>query len=326
MKITILTLSICLMWSCGSTPNKQQNNTSISQTTTNIQFSADSAYQFVQQQVDFGYRVPNTKEHQACADYLAATLERFGAKVTHQHADLTAYDGTILHSQNIIGSYKPEQKQRILLCAHWDTRPWSDHDPDPANHKKPLLGANDGASGVAVLLEVARQLQAQQPALGIDIIFFDSEDYGAPAFYNGPRTEDDWCLGSQYWARNPHTAGYKAEFGILLDMVGAPNAQFAHEYFSTQYAAHVTQLVWQKAQGLGFGNLFVNQAGGAITDDHYYINTRANIPCTNIIHYNPTGQTGFADYWHTQNDDMSNISKHTLYAVGRTILEVIHNH
>ena len=322
MKIALLNILICLLVSCGTTTNNKQNNT---KQPLQIAFSADSAYHFVEKQVNFGYRIPNTAEHKACADYLAETLERFGAKVIRQHADLTAYDGTVLHSQNIIGSYHTDLKERVLLCAHWDTRPWSDHDPNPNNHRKPLLGANDAASGVGVLLEIARQMHTLQPTVGIDIIFFDSEDYGTPEFHRGAQEEHTWCLGSQYWAKKPHTPNYTAQYGILLDMVGAPNALFAKEYFSMQYAGQITNTIWEKAHALGFGHLFINQSGGAITDDHYYVNTLAKIPCTNIIHYNPHSKTGFADYWHTQNDDMSNVSKHTLYAVGRTVLEVIYN-
>ena len=126
-----------------------------------------------------------SQAHKECGEYLAGQLEKFGAKVYNQYADLIAYDGTILKSRNIIGAYKPESKKRILLCAHWDSRPYADNDPDPKNHHTPILGVNDGASGVGVLLEIARQIQKEQPALGIDIVFFDSEDYGIPEFYDG---------------------------------------------------------------------------------------------------------------------------------------------
>lgn len=168
------------------------------------QFDADSAYKYIQAQVDFGPRTPNSKGHVACGDYLAAKLAEHGAKVISQNAELPAYDGTLLKARNIIGSFKPESKKRIALFAHWDTRPWADNDPNEKNHHTPILGANDGASGVGVLLEIARQINQQQPELGIDIIFLDAEDYGAPQFYTGEHREDQWCLGAQYWARTPH--------------------------------------------------------------------------------------------------------------------------
>ncbi len=324
MKYLLYAAMILSIASCGTATTSKETASNTSPKPS-INFSGDSAWQYVQHQVDFGFRIPNTPEHAACADYLVHTLERHGATVIRQKADLKAWDGTILHSQNIIGSYNTSHKQRIVLCAHWDTRPWSDNDPDPTNHHKPILGANDGGSGVGVLLEVARQLAINAPSIGVDIIFFDSEDYGTPDFHQGAQPEDSWCLGAQHWAKNPHVKGYKAQYGILLDMVGAPNAVFAREYFSMQYAPGITNMIWSKAQALGFSHLFVDQPGTAVMDDHYYVNTIAGIPCANIIHYNARSQSGFADYWHTQQDDMSNISKHTLHAVGRTVLEVIYN-
>ncbi|MDO9635027.1 MAG: M28 family peptidase, partial [Paludibacter sp.] len=277
-------------------------------------FSADSAYLFVAQQVDFGPRVPNTPAHEACAAYLVAKLERFGATVTEQKVKLTAFNGDILNANNIIGSFNPEENQRILLFAHWDTRPWSDNDPDPANYNKPVLGANDGASGVGVLLEIARNIGIQSPRLGIDIIFFDAEDYGAPESYSGNAT-DTWCLGSQHWARNPHVNPYRPRFGILLDMVGAKDATFYREQISEYYARNIVDKVWTLARNQGFERYFVNQAGGAITDDHVYVNQIAGIPSINIIQYDPQSAKGFGAYWHTVNDTMSNIDKNTLFAV-----------
>ena len=242
--------SACLLLACACGNKTTQNTTG----TTPVQqyqqvspnFNADSAYTYVKDQVDFGYRVPNTAAHAACGNYLAAQLKRFGAEVQEQKMVVTAYDGTKLNARNIIGSYAPEKRTRILLFAHWDTRPYSDQDTDPANHRKPLLGANDGASGVGVLLEVARILQTKAPEVGIDIIFFDAEDYGVPKFvtdYKGDSNET-WCLGSRYWAKNPHVKDYRARYGILLDMVGAPNAKFDQEYHSLQYAKDVVERVW----------------------------------------------------------------------------------
>ena len=187
------------------------------------------------------------------------------------------------------------------------------------------MGANDGASGVGVLLEVARQLHLNEPIIGVDIVLFDLEDWGTPEFYTAPQREDTWCLGSQYWSQQAVKSGYKAEFGILLDMVGAPNAQFYKEQISTYYASFAVEKVWNAAQSLGFGSYFINQSGGAVTDDHLYVNRVANIPCIDIIQYNPYSTTGFGDYWHTVDDTMKNIDKNTLYVVGQTLLQVIYN-
>lgn len=310
--------------SCGN-KNKADESETKKVTVQAPQFDADSAYQYVKAQVDFGPRVPNTKEHVACGNYIASQLEAFGAKVTNQYADLTAYDGTLLKARNIIGSYKPETKKRIALFAHWDTRPWADADPDEKNHHTPILGANDGASGVGALLEIARLINQQQPALGIDLIFLDAEDYGAPQFYKGEDRQDYWCLGAQYWARNPHTPGYNARFGILLDMVGGKNTAFYREAYSEEYAKDVNKKVWKKANDLGYGRYFINEKAGRATDDHLFINEIAKIKTIDIIPYDDSNKYSFTSTWHTVNDNMDAIDRSTLKAVGQTVVEVIYN-
>lgn len=287
------------------------------------QFNADSAYLCVKAQVDFGPRVPNTQAHINCGHYLADKLTEFGATVTNQYVDLPAYDGTLLKARNIIGAYKPESKKRIALFAHWDSRPWADSDPDSKNHYKPVLGANDGASGVGVLLEIARHLHQQQSELGVDIIFLDAEDYGAHRSYKGPGKEEYWALGSQYWARNPHVEGYSARFGILLDMVGGKEAVFRYEGTSKKVAHHVNLKVWKAAAGLGYSRTFVQKDGGAVTDDHTFINKYGNVPTIDIVPYSE--KDNFFEHWHTMKDDMDNIDRATLKAVGQTVLQVIYN-
>lgn len=313
-------------FSCGGSSKASSSTTSeqSEKAVVNVpQFDADSAYMYVKNQVDFGPRVPNTKEHVACGNYLAAQLEAFGAKVTNQYADLIAYDGTLLKARNIIGSYNPENKKRIALFAHWDTRPWADNDPDEQNHHTPILGANDGASGVGALLEIARLINQQQPALGIDIIFLDAEDYGTPQFYEGKHAEESWCLGAQYWARNPHVQGYNARFGILLDMVGGENSVFLKEAYSENFAPDINKKVWKAAHKLGHGKMFLDENGGMVTDDHLFINRLARIKTIDIVPSDPDG--GFTPTWHTVNDNMDHIDKNTLKAVGQTVLEVIYH-
>lgn len=322
MKIVFIVFLALVMSSCQ---NKSSQTVVTAPSTFVIPaFSADSAYNFIDKQVAFGPRIPNTQAHRECAGYLSTTLKSFGATVTQQEFQARAFDGTLLNGINIVGSYLPDAPKRILLFAHWDTRPWSDHDPDPANYNTPVTGANDGASGVGVLLEVARHLGQHPPLVGVDIVFFDAEDYGAPESYTG-NDMHTWCLGSQYWARNPHQPGYKAAFGILLDMVGAPDATFYKEQISEYYAPDIVRKVWSAAATLGFQRYFIDQPGGSITDDHLYVNRIAGIPSVNIIQYNPTSEKGFGDFWHTVNDTMDKIDRSTLYAVGTTVMYIIYN-
>ena len=317
---------------CGNSSKSNSNSTSaVSESESKVKvevpvFSADSAYQYIADQLSFGPRVPNSKGHKECADFLEAKLNDLGAKVYRQNFEAIAYDGTILNASNIIGAYNPDSKKRVALFAHWDTRPWADNDPNKANHRTPVMGADDGASGVGVLLEIARQIQARQPNIGVDIIFFDAEDYGAPTFYNGPSKDEYWCLGSQYWSRVPHVSDYFARFGILLDMVGGKDATFFKEGYSQYFAKDINKKVWKKAHDIGFGKFFIDQEGGTIVDDHLFVNKLANIKTIDIIPYHPNNeQSSFGDVWHTVNDDLNNISKETLQAVGQTVLAVIYN-
>ena len=321
-KYVLLLLSCLIIASCGK--NKQKDTPMETKDSVAViipSFDADSAYQHIQTQVDFGPRTPNSKAHNACGDYLIETMKNFGADVVVQKVDLVGFDGTILKARNIISSYNTEKSARILLLSHWDCRPWCDQDANPANRNKAVDGANDGASGVGVLMEIARQLNQQLPEVGVDILFTDMEDYGEPEWHSGEHKTESWCLGSQYWAKNPHIPGYHARYGILLDMVGAPNATFPKEGYSMNYASYVVDKIWNEAQANGFSSYFVNKQGGAITDDHVPLNQIIGIPTIDIIHYN---ETGFGSFWHTTNDTMENIDKTTLHAVGQTLLEVIY--
>jgi Zn-dependent M28 family amino/carboxypeptidase len=308
--------------SCNDS-NKNKPVIKESQTITPPNFNQDSAFHFVKSQTDFGPRVPNTNAHKQCAQYLQNKIEQYCDKVFVQPFTTNTFDGVKINCKNIIGSFSPEKEKRVLLASHWDSRPFADHDPNPANHDNPIDGANDGASGVGVLLEIARQLQEKNPEIGVDIVFFDAEDWGIPS---GQRGSDDWwALGSQHWSKNPHVPNYKADYGILLDMVGAPNAQFLQEGFSTHYASKIVSKVWAKAYQLGYKNYFLNIAGNPITDDHIYVNKIAKIPMINIIHQDNTTGTGFVYTWHTLQDVVENIDKHTLFVVGTTILAVIYD-
>ncbi|MGQ1891106.1 M28 family peptidase [Thermophagus sp. OGC60D27] len=311
---------------CGQQPSRQagtKTKEALSPLST-PHFNADSAYHYVQKQVNFGPRVPNTQAHEACARWLSEKMKGFGAQVEVQEGKVTAFDNTILHIKNIIAQFQPEKNDRILLFAHWDTRPFADHDPDPAKRNTPIDGANDGASGVGVLMEIARHLNNNPTHPGVDIIFFDAEDYGMPDHRNLPYKKDTWCLGSQYWGKNRHKKNYYARYGILLDMVGAKNARFYQEQYSLQWAPRLVDHIWNTAAKIGYSNFFIFNKGGYITDDHVYVNKLTGIQTVDIIQYDPASNTSFGNYWHTHNDNMDVIDPTTLKAVGQTVLEVIY--
>jgi len=289
-------------------------------------FKVDSAYLFIQQQVNFGPRVPNTAAHRACAAYLQTTLQRFGGKVQVQAFTTKAFNGKLLHLQNIIASFNTTCSKRILLAAHWDTRPFADK--GVLHQDLPIDGANDGASGVGVLLEIARIISQIAPStVGVDIIFFDGEDYGEPHGYSKSIANNTifWCLGSQHWSKHKHQKNYTAAYGILLDMVGAADATFYREHYTMYYAPKIARKVWDKANQLGHGQYFIPQnSKGLIWDDHLFVNTDARIPMINIIDHAPGSDDFFPAYHHTHEDKLQLIDKKTLKAVGETLLYVIY--
>lgn len=283
-------------------------------------FEKDSAMAYLVKQLEFGPRVPNTAGHQQCRDWLAAQFEAFGMTVIRQDFTAKAYTGANLKATNIIAQYRPEQTRRILLAAHWDTRHISDSPLHTGDKNQPVMGADDGASGVAVLLEIARQLQATPIDFGVDLVLFDVEDYGN----DNSSDPYSWGLGSQYWSRNLHyKSGVRPMYGILLDMVGGKGARFGKEYYSLQYAAPVVEKVWRLAQSMGYGNYFVNDQVGVVTDDHYFVNTIAGIPMIDIINRPPDTETGFPAHWHTDKDTLESIDPNTIRTVGQLMLAVI---
>lgn len=283
-------------------------------------FERDSAYTYVEKQISFGPRVPNTSEHQACKNWLVNQMKSFGADVIEQDFEATAYTGDVLKGTNIIAQYNPKNPIRVLLSAHWDSRHISDYDPLQANQSLPVLGADDGGSGVGVLMEIARLIQQNPIEIGVDIIFFDLEDYGE----SGSEVYTSWCLGSQHWAKNLHKSGYKAKYGILLDMVGKESARFTMEEVSMNYAPTLMRKVWKLGQGMGYNNYFVNDKTPPVIDDHLFINQIAKIPTIDIINRPLGSKTGFHECWHTQCDDLTVINKRTLRAVGQTVLAVVY--
>lgn len=320
----ITSLLSCSCSRSSSSTVDQSDSTRTEQKLVLGSFSADSAYKYIERQVAFGPRVPGTPEHDACAQYLIDELRRLKADTMYvQRGVVEAFNGDKLPITNIIAGYKPDALRRILLVAHWDTRPWADSEHSDDDRSKPVLGANDGASGVGVLLEIARNLTMQKPNVGVDILFVDAEDYGDNSGF-GDNTAT-WCLGTQYWLDNmvPYTAQNLPVYGILLDMVGGKNARFHYEQFSKANAPTPTLKVWSEAQRLDHDNIFINKMGGNITDDHVFL-TNGGIPTTNIVETVNEATGYFPPQWHTLNDDMSGISKESLKAVGETVLNVVY--
>ena len=319
------TFYLLLLFSIVSCKHKEETTSTetTTKTITKPEFSSDSAYVWIQQQVDFGPRVPGTTAQQKCAAFMENKLKQFGARVITQKTNVTLYNGKSVPCINVIGSYNPDAKRRLLLCTHWDSRPFADQGDSAKS--SPIIAADDGGSGVAVLLEVARQLQKKNPEIGVDILMLDVEDYGQPDDEPQQKQGDFYCLGTQYWSANPHVPGYKAENGILLDMVGAKNATFTYEGVSMQYAPDFMKRVWRTADELGYSNFFQKEMTDQIIDDHYYINTIAKIPTIDIISRTYTTKSGFAPHWHTHKDDMHIIDKLTLQAVGETLLATVYD-
>ena len=293
------------------------------------QFSADSAFVYVEAQCAFGARVPNSEAHVRCGEYIAERFRAAGLAVVEQRTMLRAYNGTQLKCLNIFASTDTAAARRILLSAHWDSRPWADNDPDENNRRKPVLAANDGASGVAVMLEIARTLMRQKPGVGVDFVCLDAEDYGVAEWDEAEYAEvssQSWCLGTQYFAANLPVPDYRPLYAVNLDMVGGKGALFYQEGFSKRYAPTVVDKVWQAAEKAGYGSVFPKQQGGYITDDHLPLNQIAGMPAIDIVPFYPDCvSSSFGPTWHTVSDTPENIDRNILKAVGQTMLQVIYN-
>jgi len=283
-------------------------------------FDKDKAYSFVRKQTQFGPRVPNSAAHEACKEWMVNLFKSQGAVVIEQTFETNAYDKQKLNGTNIIASYHPEAKHRIMIASHWDSRPMCDQDPDTSYIRQAVLGADDGASGVGIILEMSRLLQQNElKDLGVDFILFDCEDYG-----DAQGEVETWCLGSQYWSRNKHTANYKADYGILLDMVGAANPNYYQEEYSLQFAPKVIDKIWKLAHDEGYGQNFIAKKRPGLVDDHLFVNMIAKIPMIDIINCPPGSQTGFVNHWHTHKDDMNAIDPLSLELLGKILIKLIY--
>lgn len=277
------------------------------------EFDASRAFALLTRQTSFGPRNPNSIGHRLCLAFLAETLRTTAGSVSLQEFTQTGYSGETLRLTNIIASFNPAATVRILLCAHWDTRPRAEHDEDKRRRNEPILGANDGASGVAVLLELARLLKSSPPPVGVDIVLFDGEDYGME------NDHDNYLLGSRYFAKN-REPGYVPRFGILLDMVGDANLEIPKEQNSLDLAPDVVSTVWNTARSLGITQ-FVDETSDAMIDDHLPLN-EAGIKTIDVIDFNYPDQSN--RYWHTHQDTPEHCSAESLGAVGKVITHVVY--
>jgi glutaminyl-peptide cyclotransferase len=282
-------------------------------------FSGDRAFELLKAQVAYGPRVPNSAAHDACANYLRTTLAGFADTLAEQTFTFPGYDGASLRLTNFIAKFNPRMKDRILLCAHWDSRPWADKEEDATLHTTPIPGANDGASGVGVLLHLAELLHARRPDFGIDIVLFDGEDYGKESDLSM------FCIGSKYFAASID-ADYKPIFGVLLDLVGDSDAVFAMEGASRRYAGDVVELVWTIASRLYFKR-FEATAAGEMYDDHIPLNMEAGIKTIDIIDADLVGHAAKQErrkYWHTLRDVPEQCSPKTLGEVGTVLTNLVY--
>ena len=272
------------------------------------EFDAASSFALLKAQTAFGPRVPGTPAHDRCLSWLRGELVSSGADVSLQPFTHTGYDGTPLPMTNLFASINPGAAKRILLVAHWDSRPRADQDPDPAKRALPIAGANDGASGVAVLLQIARVCKAASPPAGVDLLLVDGEDYGREG------DSENYLLGSRWFARHL-PAGYRPQFGIVLDMIGDRDLAIPREPYSIQYAPDIVELVWGSAAELGVRQ-FVQEEQRYVLDDHIPLN-EAGIKTIDLIDFD-------YPYWHTTADTDDKCSPESLSAVGRVLLHVIY--
>ena len=327
MKYILIAVLASLLTACGGRSGRNIGGPDTITLAPCPTFNADTCMKYIQEQCNFGPRVTGSKEAELCRQYLVEQFRRLGAVVEEQQADVTLWDGKVLPACNIIASLNPDNTDRVIVCAHWDSRPWADNDEDEKNHHTPVLAANDGASGVAMMMEICRLLQQNPIKVGIDFICFDAEDMGTPQWAETEEsTSETWCLGSKFWAERARENGYHARYGVLLDMVGGRGSVFPSEKVSLDYAQPIASLFVRLGNQLGYGHYFpLDKEGGFLMDDHVNVNRIARIPCIDIVPNFTDGPSSFGPTWHTVNDTPENIDTNVLEAVGQTLTQLIYN-
>lgn len=312
IKFSLVLLGVVLFSSCeqpGQKSGRSESSQPKFQKMMMPEFDGKRAFDVLRTQTDFGPRNPNSAGHQKCASYLVAELGKYVSNVERQDFVHNGYDGEVLKLTNIFGAFNPTAAERILLLAHWDTRPRADEEKDKSKLSQPILGANDGASGVAVLMELARLFHQSPPPVGVDLLFVDGEDYGKP------HDIENYFLGSRHFmqAKSPE---YKPRFAILLDMVGDRDLQIPMEQYSMKNAPEAVELIWSTAERLAVTQ-FVNLPGEEISDDHVPL-ISGGLPTVDIIDFE-------YPYWHTSEDTPDKCSAESLAAVGKVIAHVVYS-
>jgi glutaminyl-peptide cyclotransferase len=270
---------------------------------TSTGFNGNAAYNYAKAQVDFGPRVPGTPAAKQAGDWIIRQMRARADTVIVQSFTYTTADGKKLPLRNILARFRPELQERVLYVTHWDSRPISESAATEAEKKMPVPGANDGASGVGLFVALGDVLKKTKPNVGVDLLFTDGEDYGN---FGPPLV--DVLIGAKYFAAHPPSPGYKPLYGVLWDMIGDKDLRIPYEMISFQQAPEVVSRVWQTAADLGYGDIFVQESGGEVTDDHVPL-LQSGLRVIDVIDltYPPH---------HTPQDTMDKISAKSLAAVG----------
>jgi glutaminyl-peptide cyclotransferase len=329
---TILVLSICLMASTALGLQTPGTESSLAEGARGVQgeipeFSGKAAYKMLLRQTELGPRGPGLAGHEKCLEFLLRELRTYAEAVHRQQfwyplppggkprlPRERGLRGQKVQLTNIIASFNVNAKKRIFLTAHWDTRLWADQDPNPKNRTKPIIGANDGASGVAVLLEIARLLGRNAPPIGVDIVMFDGEDLGTTGL------PESFSSGAKYFARNL-SSGRLPLFAINIDMIGDKELRIPREVNSDRYAPQIMNLIFATAKELGISQ-FIDSPGSEVTDDHMPL-MNVGIPAVDLIDFSYPDETN--KYWHTMADTPDKCSAESLGAVGRVLTAVIYS-
>ncbi len=283
--------------------------------TNEIQFDGDSAFNWLEKQCEFGPRNPGSKGYSDCKDFFIQNLKNFSDTVFTQNFTYTElWDNNTYNLSNIIAEFNTNSEKHILLGAHWDTRPWADKDLNPSNRFTPIIGANDGASGVAVLMELAKMFNSNQPPINITLVLFDGEDMGVEGI------PDSYAKGSQYFAKNLPIR--KPDYGIIIDMIGDRILEIPIERNSYRVAPKLVNELWDLAEKLKLP-AFQNRLGYDIYDDHVPLWEFAGIPTIDLIDFNYPNQR--VNYWHTLNDIPQNCSPESLDQVGCLLTNYIYS-